>query len=122
MSEINRISLLTTFDELKSHGCICQERILEFKNDSDCPIFWAEPRKNTIIANEAFPFSDNDLVKKYILLHEEGHFKSFDWKIFLKYNTLFVFLAGIILVCATVIPSLYLIFMILEFFYSFPMV
>jgi len=92
---------------------------LEFKNDSDYPVFWAEPRKNTIIANEASPFSDNDLVKKFILLHEEGHFKPFDWKIFLRYNTLFVFLAVIILVCTTVIPSLYLIFMILEFFLFF---
>lgn len=118
MNDLNRMSLISTFEELKSRGCIEKGRILDFDDDVNNHTFWAEPMKNRIVANEAFRFPDDDLIKKYILLHEEGHFQPINWKIILKYNTLFVSIVLIILICATILPTFYLI-CIIEFLLFF---
>jgi Zn-dependent protease with chaperone function len=76
-------------------------------------------RKNTIFANEAFPFSEENLIQKYILLHEEGHFKSFNIRLVLKYNVLLIFIVCLLLIAPVIVPSLFVIFQVLTFIIIF---
>jgi hypothetical protein len=116
----SKLKLNSIFDELKMAGLIDKNRQLIFENDEFDSTFKSSGRcGNQIIANEAYPFPKDDLVLKYVLLHEEGHFKPFSVSLYLRYNVPAIIFFVIIFTLITLEPTLFIYILMILFLFMF---